>query len=178
MADQGSRALDGMDGLVDDSAYPPSPHLELIYYEVKGRLDLQRSELDDLQRIVAIVLTAAGVVLGFAGSQFPGPDAPHTKFVLFVAAVVALAFDVVAGILAIWPRRVRTVGDPGELVDEYTTAPTNVMLHDLIRAGRAAFDENATDRRLAERSWLVRPQLVLLGAGALVLGAGILAPHV
>lgn len=169
---------DSEDQIIDDPAFPPTRHLELLYAEVKGRLEAQRYELDDLQRVVAIVLTAAGVVLGFAGSQFPTSHTPYTKFVLFVAAVIALALDLAVGVAALWPRGTKITAEPGPLVDEYTSAPTNVMLYDLVSAARSAYDKNESDGIGLTRSRLVRAQLLLLGAGAVLLGTGILAPHV
>jgi hypothetical protein len=129
-------------GVLDDPGYLPSPHLDRIYAEVKERLALQRTELDDLQRIIAIVLTANGVVLGFAGSQFPiGPH--HVRFFLLVAAVIVLAVDIVAGAWALWPKRaIKTTVDPATLVEEYSAAATNVMLYDLIAAARTAYEQN------------------------------------
>ena len=169
----------GDDGVVDDPGYPPSPHLDRIYAEVKERLVLQRTELDDLQRIIAIVLTANGVVLGFAGSQFPSSGPHHAKFFLLVAAVAVLAVDIVAGAWALWPKRpIKTTVDPATLVDEYSAAATNVMLYDLIAAARFAYQENEDIGVQKLRSRLVRSQLLLLGAGAILLGAGVLAPHV
>ena len=45
----------GDDGVVDDPGYPPSPHLDRIYAEVKERLVLQRTELDDLRSVIFAV---------------------------------------------------------------------------------------------------------------------------
>lgn len=176
--DSSARNVIAGDGVVDDPGYPPSPHLGRIYSEVKERLALQRTELDDLQRIIAIVLTANGVVLGFAGSQFPsGPH--HAKFFLFVAAVAVLAVDIVAGAWALWPRRaIKTTVDPATLVDEYIAAATNVMLYDLIAAARTAYQQNEDIGIQKLRSRLVRSQLLLLALGALLLGAGVVSPHV
>jgi hypothetical protein len=41
------------DVAIDDSNYPPTPHLERLNLEVKDRLNSQRAEFDDLQRLVA-----------------------------------------------------------------------------------------------------------------------------
>lgn len=144
---------------------------------MKARLDLQRAELDDLQRIVAIVLAAGGVVLGFAGSQFPGPHGSHVKFWLFVAAIVVLTLDIVAGGAALWPRGEKTTAQPGPLVDGYLPVATNVMLYDLITAAREAFEINESVGPWRLRSDLVRLQLLGLGGGAVLLAAGVLAPH-
>jgi hypothetical protein len=165
-------------GVVDDLAYPPTAHLVLLYAEVKGRLDTQRHELDDLQRIVAIVLAAGGVVLGFAGSQFPGPHSYHDKVVLFVLAVVVLALGIVAGGAALWPRGEKTTAEPGPLIDGYASAATNVMYFDLIQAARRAYELNESFGTRRLRSRLVRLQLGFLALGSVLLGAGILAPHV
>ena len=137
---------------------------------------LQRTELDDLQRIVAIVLATSGVVLSFAGSRFPAYKANHLAFYLFVAAIIVLALDTAVGIAALWPRSVRATAEPGILVDEYVGAATNVMYFDLIQAARA-FDINEAVGIRRQRSFLVRSQLVLLAVGAFVLGAGVMAPH-
>lgn len=162
----------------DSRRYPPSPHLDRIYTEIKNRLDLQRTELDDLQRIVAIVLTANGVVLGFAGGQFPS-DSNHVKLVVFIVAVAALAVDIVVGILALWPKDdVKTLVDPQVLVDDYAGSPTNVMLFDLIAAANSAYKQNEDIGIRKRRSRLVRAQLFLLGVGAVTLGVGMVISHV
>ena len=163
--------------IIDDPGYPPTAHLEIVYAEVKDRLDIQRTELDDLQRIVAIVLATSGVVLGFAGSRFPTYRTDHLAFWLFVAAIVLLAIDTAVGVAALWPRSVRATAEPGTLADEYVGAATNVLLFDLIRAAREAFDINEAVGIRRHRSRLVRSQLLLLAAGATVLGAGVMVAH-
>jgi hypothetical protein len=168
------------DGIIDDPEYPPSAHLDRIYTEIKNRLDLQRTELDDLQRIVAIVLAANGVVLGFAGSQFPfGPSRAVYTIVIFVVAVGLLALDILVGVWALWPKQViKAMVEPPALVDDYVDSATNEMLFDLIAAANAAYQGNESIGIRKRRSRLVRTQLLLLGIGALVLGAGIIISHV
>lgn len=61
---------------MDDRRFPPTEHLERIHIEVKERLQAQITELDDLQRLVSIVLTANGVLLGLALQAFPGVHHP------------------------------------------------------------------------------------------------------
>jgi hypothetical protein len=163
--------------LIDDPAFPPTAHLERLYGEVKARLDTQRTELDDLRRTVAIVLAAGGVVLGLAGAQFPGTDAPKVRVAIDVAAVVVLALDVVIGGVALWPRSEKITAQPGRLVDGYLSVATNVMLYELIVAARRAYEINESIGAWRLRSYLVRFQLLGLGAGALLLGAGVLAAH-
>lgn len=164
-------------GVIDDPHFPPTPPLERLYAEVKARLDLQRAELDDLQQIVAIVLGGGGVVLGFAGARFPGPHAHHATFWLFFAAVVVLALDIVAGGAALWPRGEKTTAQPGPLVEGYLSVATNVMLFDLIAAARQADEINEAAGPWRLRSGLVRLQLLGLAGGAVLLTAGVIAPH-
>jgi len=168
----------GAAGVIDDPAFPPTAHLERLYVEVKARLDLQRAELDDLQRIVAIVLAAGGVVLGFAGAQFPGTHANHAKVWLFGVAVVVLGLDILAGGAALWPRGEKTTAQPGPLVDGYLSVATNVMLYDLITAAREAYEINESAGPWRLRSVVVRLQLLGLGVGAVLLATGVVAPHV
>ena len=177
MAEEDAEPSGSVAGVIDDPSFPPTPHLERLYAEVKARLDLQRAEFDDLQRIVAIVLAAGGVVLGFAGAQFPGVHANHAKFWLFLAAVVVLALDIVAGGAALWPRGEKTTAQPGPLVDGYLSVATNVMLYDLITAARQAYEINEAAGPWRLRSDLVRLQLLGLGGGAVLLAAGVVAPH-
>lgn len=164
----------------DNPEYPPSAHLDRVYTEIKSRLDLQRTELDDLQRIVAIVLAANGVVLGFAGSQFPfGHGRPEYIVVIFIVAIGVLSLDILVGVWALWPKKaIKAIVEPPALVDEYVESATNVMLFDLIAAANNAYQSNESIGIRKRRSWLVRTQLLLLGLGALVLGAGIIISHV
>jgi hypothetical protein len=178
MAEASAERSGGVASVIDDPSFPPTPHLERLYAEVKARLDLQRAELDDLQRIVAIVLAAGGVVLGFAGAQFPGVHANHAKFWLFLAAVAVLALDIVAGGAALWPRVEKTTAQPGPLVDGYLSVATNVMLYDLITAARQAYEINEAAGPWRVRSGLVHLQLLGLGGGAVLLAAGVVSPHV
>lgn len=161
---------------VEDADFPPTQHLERLYAEIKGRLDTQRLELDDLQRILAIVLAASGVVLGFAGTQLPKPHGGHVELGLLIASVVILAFAICAGVAALWPRAVKIVPEP-EALNDYMGQPTNVMVYDLIRSALDAFGENEALGTRRWRSRLVRCQLVLLALGSVLLGAGVLAPH-
>ena len=134
--------------------------------------------LDDLQRIVAIVLAAGGVVLGFAGAQFPEASGHNVKFGVFVVAVVVLALDVVVGGAALWPRNEKITAQPGPLVDGYMSVATNVMLFDLVRAARQAYEINESVGPWRSRSAFVRLQLIGLGAGSVLLGVGVLLSHV
>jgi hypothetical protein len=170
------RGVRSAESVVDDPDYPPTPHLERLYVELKSRLDVQRYELDDLQRILAIVLAASGVVLGFAGSQLPRHSV-HDEIELLIAAVVALTLAVVAGATALWPRAVKAVPEPTPLAEEYIDQATNVMLYDLIGSARTAYEENEAMGIRLRRSRLVRLQLLLLGLGAALLGTGVLVPH-
>lgn len=162
------------DGILDTPNLPPTAHLERLYAEVKGRLDTQRAELDDLQRILAIVLAAAGVVLGFAASHLPDNHKSNLALGFLVAAVIALGMAIVAGAIALWPRRVKIGSEPGPLIEDYAGVATNVMLYDLIESARAAYEDNETNGIKPWRSRLVRSQLVFLGLGAVFLGAGLL----
>jgi hypothetical protein len=151
-------------------------HLERLHAELKGRLDVQRYEFDDLQRILAIVLAASGVVLGFAGSQFP-KRLVHDEVTFLIAAVAVLALAVVTGATALWPYAVKAVPEPTPLTEDYLDQATNVMLYDLIESAREAYEENEAMGIRLRRSRLVRLQLFLLGVGAALLGTGVLAPH-
>lgn len=160
--------------IIDTRGLPPTAHLERLYAEVKGRLDTQRAEFDDLQRILAIVLAAAGVVLGFAASHLPDNHKSNLALGLLVASVVALGLAIVAGAIALWPRGVKIGSEPGPLIDDYVGAATNVMLFDLIESARKAYEDNVANGIRLWRSRLVRSQLVLLAVGAAFLAIGLL----
>ena len=128
--------------------------------------------------LVVIVLAAGKRLLGFAGTQFPTYREDHPKFWLFVAAVVVLALGIVVGGAALWPRRVKITPEPARLIDDYVSTATNIMIYDLIQAGREAYEQNAAGGAATWRSRFVRLQLVGLAAGAMLLAAGVLAPHV
>lgn len=134
----------------------------------------ERAELDDLQRILAVVLAAAGVVLGFAASHLPDNHKSNLALGLLVASVITLGLAIVAGATALWPRRVKIGSEPGPLMEDYAAVATNVMLYDLIESARTAYESNEANGIKPWRSRLVRSQLVLLGLGAVFLGVGLL----
>lgn len=159
--------------VIEDPGFPPSEHLKLIYGELKERLSIQRQELDDLQRLVAIVLAANGAVLGLGAGHPPGSKAVLIS-VLFAIAIVLLGGNLVIGAAVLWPRGFRVPVEPAVLMGEYAGAATNVVLFDLCQAAVGAHEENESLGVRKWRSRLVRGQLVVLTVGALLLALALL----
>jgi hypothetical protein len=152
-------------------AQPPDRTLEqrrLLLEQVEGRLEVQLDELDGLDRKATTVLAATGVTLGlvinnasdFASSRYPMPH-------VFYGSLVVLAAGLVAGVVALWPRDVQVVPDPGPLLEQHGTGSPEATVGELVSTKALAFAGNhAIVRRKGDR---VRAQMVLLALGGSLL---------
>jgi hypothetical protein len=158
---------------------PPSPdrtleQWRLFHEQVDSRIALQFDTTDGLDRKATAVLAATGVVLGlvinnadhFATSRDLAP-------LLFIEALVVLAFALAAGVIALWPRPFNVVPEPGPLLDQHANKAPVESIGELLATKRKAFDDNKGVSRSKLRR--LRAQMVLLAVGGgLLVGAYVL----
>lgn len=146
----------------------------LLLDQVESRLQVQFDELDGLDRKATTVLAATGVTLGLvinnAGSFASSPGAVPWAF---YGALVVLAAGLIAGIAALWPRKVQVVPDPGPFLEQHQTSMPELILGELISTKALAFAENHPIART--KGDRVRVQMLLLAVGgSLLVGAYVL----
>ena len=152
---------------------PPAPlpsldHLELLHGQIEGRIELQRTEWDGLERKGTTVLAATGVVLGLVVNNaetfraFPAP-APT----IFLAALGTLALGLLAGVVSLWPREFKVAPEPTQLLDKYAAESTEYTLGRVLTTKAGAFSENQD--RVRPKLWAIRVQLLILAAAGCLL---------
>jgi|SRR5450759_553019 hypothetical protein len=138
--------------------------------QIESRLRVQFDELDGLDRKATTVLAATGVTLGLvinnAGSI---SNSPAQVGFLFYTALVVLAAGLVQGILALWPRRIQVVPDPGPFLEQHQTSPLEFIIGELVSTKALAFAINHPIPKL--KGDRVRIQMVLLAIGGTLLVA-------
>ena len=164
-------------GLVDDPDFPPTAHLERLYSEVKGRLETQRAEFDDLQRLVAIVLAAAGVLLGIRRvavplciETIPSSGCSSLPWLCSPLASWLVAWPCGRGASRRLPSRAALSTRLG------VSVATNVMIFDLIQAGREAYEQNAEGGATTWRSRFAGSSRLASGPGAALSRRGFSLP--
>jgi hypothetical protein len=143
----------------------------LLLEQVDGRLRVQFDELDGLDRKATTVLAATGVTLGLViNSADTFASDPSVVQVAFYGALFVLAVGLIAGVIALWPRDIQVVPDPGPFLEQHQTNLPEPILGELVSTKALAFAENqAIARKKGDR---VRIEMVLLAlGGSLLVGA-------
>jgi hypothetical protein len=151
---------------VSPSKYPPREQLVLLNEELSGRAALQSDEIEGIDRKASTMLAGTGVVLGLVVNnvgQFQG-EIPEARY-LFFGSLAVLAVGLVAGVFALWPRRVRVVPEPRGLVEGYYAQDHDHTLANLVSIRLRALEENKNFSRHKVLS--LRAQMLLLAAGGI-----------
>jgi hypothetical protein len=144
----------------------------LLLEQIESRLRVQLDELDGLDRKATTVLAATGVTLGLVVNNAGGvSSSPAWVSFLFYSALVVLSAGLVQGILALWPRRIQVVPDPGPLLEQHQTSPLELIIGELVSTKALAFAINHPIARL--KGDRVRLQMVLLAVGGTLLVASL-----
>jgi hypothetical protein len=112
------------------------------------------------------MLAGAGVVLALLinnVSEFQNATA-EARY-LFFGALFALAAALIAGVVALWPRRVKVVPSPRGLVEGYYARDHDDTLASLVstRLHAAELNKNLS----VGKWWALRFQMVLVAIGAI-----------
>jgi hypothetical protein len=149
----------------------------LLLEQIESRLRVQFDELDGLDRKATTVLAATGVTLGLVINNAGSLDnAPALVGFMFYSALVVLAAGLVQGILALWPRRIQVVPDPGPLLEQHQQSPLELIIGEVVSTKSLAFAINHPIARL--KGDRVRIQMVLLAVGGTLLVASLVLERV
>ncbi len=153
---------------------PPREQLGLLNKELQGRAALQSSELEGLDRKASTMLAGTGVVLGLVVNnldRFQAVSAPAR--LVFYPSLAVLAMGVVAGVIALWPRRVRVLPSPRGLEQGYYARDHDDTLANLVSIRLRALEENKNVS--TGKFWALRAQMSLFAIGGigLVLALGL-----
>jgi hypothetical protein len=153
---------------------PPREQLGLLNEELQGRATLQSSELEGLDRKASTMLAGTGVVLGLVVNNVDRFQAvAAAPRLVFFASLAVLAVGVVAGVIALWPRRVKVVPSPRGLVQGYYARDHDDTLANLVSIRLRALEENKNVS--TGKVWALRAQMSLFAIGGigLVLALGL-----
>ncbi len=154
--------------VTDAPPLPPLDQIRLLHGQVDARLGRQQREWEGIDRKATTVLAATGVVLGlvvnngvtFAAGIGYGPG-------LFVAALLALASCLAVGLLAITPRLIDDVPEPGPLLTLYAAQSEAYTLGVLAKSKATALVTNRPKLRWKVR--LLKVQIGLLAVAGCLL---------
>ena len=123
---------------------PPSPSLDLIYSEVKERLNIQFQAIESLDSKAGLVLTAGSVVISIAaGLQVSAAETIDTApLVLLIAGAGAYALCMLFGLLGFKVRDYRRDPEPGPLVDNYLNEDAALTKGQIIANLVESFEKN------------------------------------
>lgn len=153
---------------MSEDQLPSRELLGLLDREVRGRLDYQLTEVDGLDTKATTVLAASGVFLGLVVTGTKASVHPALVTTLTLdAALLVLTVCLFIGAYVIWPREVRVVPNPTELVTNYTGKSLEKTLADLIGTRKDAYVLNGPLLR-KKSFWLKGQMLGLAFAGALI----------
>jgi hypothetical protein len=150
----------------------PPPGLDLVYSEVKERLNLQFEQVEALDTKAAFVVSTASVVVSIAISL---PAASYSRLdastlVIFGAGVAYYSYAMFAGVRAYLVRTYRRDPEPEPLRDGYLATAPEKTKQQLIENLIDSFNENKEIIRLkafdvtAAMIFLMVQTLLLVGA--------------
>ncbi len=139
---------------------PAREQLVLLNDELQKRAALQSSELEGLDRKASTMLAGTGVVLGLVVNNVDRFQAvvAAPRWVFF-GSLGVLAMGVVAGVIALWPRRVKVVPSPRGLIQGYYARDHDDTLANFVSVRLLALEENKNLSR--GKVWPLRAQMSL-----------------
>lgn len=155
--------------MTDSAALPDPEQVRLLNDLVQARLELQRDELDSLDRKATTVLAGTGVLLGLVVNNvdaFAHATSQAAPIFLY-SSMVSLALGLVAGLWTLWPRHIQVIPHPTNLVEQYYARHPADTLPEILSTRRTGWEKN---KPVVERkSWRLKIQIGLLAAGGVLL---------
>lgn len=152
--------------------HPPS--LEIVYQEVKERLDLQLHQVDTLDGKAGTVLSVASVVMTLAAGLQVSDNREALQgwpLVLLLAGTTFYAFTMLFGFRGYWLRNFRRDPEPGSLRDRYLFQPADFTRRRITANMIQSFEVN---RDLVEsKVWNIKASIILLAVQTLTLVAAL-----
>ncbi len=129
--------------MVDNADSPPS--LDLIYSEVKERLNIQFQAIDSLDSKAGLILTAGSLVISIAaGLQVSSAETIDTgPLLLLITGAVLYALSMGFSLKGFRVRDYRRDPEPGPLVKNYLNAEAELTKGQIVANLVESFEENA-----------------------------------
>jgi len=145
---------------------PPREQLVLLNEQLQGRGELQSGELEGLDRKASTMLAGTGVVLGLVVNNVDKFQAvAAAPRCVFFGSLFLLAVGIVAGVVALWPRRIKVVPSARGLVEGYYARSHDDTLANLVSVRLRALEENKNLSKV--KIWALRAQMSLFAAGGI-----------
>ena len=146
---------------MNEDTYPPET-LELIYNEVKDRLNTQFQSLDGLNTKASVIIGFVGVIIGISLQLYS-----QSNSYLFGSCMTLFMISIFFSFSAYKIKSYRRDPEPGPLRDEYLTTDDKTVKEQLIANFIESFEENKT--KIAEKVKYINYSIILLLVGLIVL---------
>ncbi len=158
---------------------PHPPSLEIVYAEIKDRLDLQLHQVDTLDTKAGTVLTVASVVMTL-GAGLPvaasSEDIDMVPLILILAGTLCYASAMFFGFRGYWLRNFRRDPEPGPLRDRYLLQAPDFTRRRIIANMIQSFEVNQP--LIESKVWNIKVGILLLAVETVTLVAALIAERV
>jgi len=144
-----------------EDTYPPET-LELIYNEVKDRLNTQFQSLDGLNTKASVIIGFVGVIIGISLQLYS-----QSNSYLFGSCMTLFMISIFFSFSAYKIKSYRRDPEPRALRDGYLTTDNKTVKEQLIANFIESFEENKT--KIEEKGEYINYSLILLFVGLIVL---------
>jgi hypothetical protein len=144
-----------------EDTYPPET-LELIYNEVKNRLNTQFQSLDGLNTKASVIIGFVGVITGISLQLYS-----QSNSYLFGLCMTLFMISFFFSFSAYKGRSYRRDPEPGPLRDKYLTTDDKTVKKQLIANFIESFEENKT--KIEKKVKYINYSLISLFVGLIVL---------
>lgn len=152
---------------------PHPPSLDIVYAEVKERLNAQLQQVESLDTKAGTVLSVASIVMTLgAGLGVTGEDLSDTSLALVIGSAVTYAMTMFFGFRSYWLRNFRRDPQPGPLRDSYLFQPTDFTKRRLIASMVESFEDNQP--LVESKVWNMKLAISLLAIQTSALVSGLI----
>ena len=144
-----------------EDTYPPET-LELIYNEVKDRLNTQFQSLDGLNTKASVIIGFVGVIIGISLQLYS-----QSNSYLFGSCMTLFLISIVFSFSAYKIKSYRRDPEPRDLTEKYLREDDKEVKKQLIDNFIESFEENNT--KIEEKGEYINYSLILLFVGLIVL---------
>lgn len=156
------------------NAQPHPPSLDIVYQEVKERLDLQLRQVDTLDAKAGTVLSVASLVMTIAAGLQAGvvrDDLNGWPLVLVLSGLLLYFFTMVIAFRGYWLRNFRRDPEPGPLRDLYLFQSPDFTKRRVTANRIQSFQVNS--QLIESKVWNIKVAIMLLAIQTITLVAAL-----
>ncbi len=152
----------------------PQESIDLIFSEVKERLNIQFQAIDSLDGKAGLILTAGSLVISIAaGLQASMAQAIRTgPLVVLIVGAIAYALCMIYALLGFWVRDYRRDPDPGALVEHYSHEGAESTKKQIVANWVDSFSQNIDT--LKDKACYIRCAMVFLSLETSILATALI----